>query len=164
MWFGVGMHLVNLLRRPLAILGAAAVCASLSSCVPFVPSRPLDPLYLHRADSSTFEFIVCRDVEGDTLRVEFYARGDQLLETWRAEAASMHSFEKGATITIEPPPSGFEPESDWIVPDNFYTVEFVLGSEVDGRLIADIGGSFQGADVSGSDWRDQAGRLHSPEC
>lgn len=147
-----------------AILATVAVCVSPSSCVPIVPSRPFDLVYLHRPDDATFEFIVCREVEGDVLRVEFYASGDQLLETWRADADSVQRFEEGDVIAIAPPPAGFEPESEWAVPEYFYTVEFVLGTELEGRLVADASGSFRGADVSGSEWRDQSGRLTSPEC
>lgn len=147
-----------------ALLVAFATCASLSSCVPFVPSRPLDPVYLHRPDASTFEFIVCRASEGTTLRVEFYARGDQLLETWQAESDSVQSFAEGDVVTVEPAPSGFDAEAELTVPDYFYTVEFFLGSEVDGRLTDDIHGSFMGGEVSGSDWRDQTGRLVPPRC
>jgi hypothetical protein len=151
-------------RRSWAILGAIAMSAALVSCVPLAPSRPFDLVYLHRPDASTFEFIVCRAAEGAVMRVEFYARGDQLLETWRADSETPQSFSEGDVMAPGSPPTGFESDADWTVPDYFYTVELALGSEVDGQLIADVHGSFLGAEVSGSDWRDQAGRLIPPQC
>jgi hypothetical protein len=98
------------------------------------------------------------------LGVEFYARGDQLLESWSAESEVTQSFAEGDVVTIEPPPAGFISETEWVIPDYFYTVEFFVGSEVGGRTTSDISGTFESAEISGSDWRDQEGRLLPPQC
>lgn len=140
------------------------VCVSLASCIPVVPSLPNDPVYLHRPDESTFEFVVCREARASTLIVEFHEVGDRLLEYWQADSAVAQDFVPADVISVDSLPAGFVADGPLSVPETFYSVTFSLATKSETGYRDSISGTFFNSSVSGSRWRDQEGNLVDPHC